>query len=394
MAVPYVKARAFDSLFIARDVWLFLLVGVTVVFLVTHFRRRAYEEILAYRNSHTKQTAAVRRALAEFFVGRLEKCPIEGCKAHPYRKDFVLLPESGLFIGLLLALAWESMSIIVLCDPAVAHDFDSLFLGYFPALCFAGWVGAIFAVGARRYFDHSVTAVVGGRVSGARFHWLLHTVVRPIHRLFPRMTPRAMRAWVVLSIAGLGLISIALPWVHPWDMRGYALFATPVPATLRQVAQIQILPPPSDKIILPIDWDRLVELRILVAYGIGFLLFLMIATSADLTGRPRNNRFLKLGARYLSWGVLLFAAEIVTCLSVLQLNSEAFIAPFGITDFQTGGAPDGLPLKYSDPEYGAWIFIGCCCVLAIFSTLRGKVLREVQFHRYRARRREQGLATL
>ncbi len=372
--VPYVKTHALDARFIGRNAWPFLLVGLVVVLLMTHSRRRAYEQILAYRSSGAHDEPA-RRALAEFFVRKLSKCPNGGCGVRVYAKVPILLPESGVLLILLAALAWESLGLFGILDPIVAQDFDSLFFGYFPFLWLAVWIGAVLVAGARKYFARSVTAVVGSPVVGAGFHRLLHKLPRQTAYLFsPLPNARTIRAWLATAIAVVGLVSLAFPWVHPWQMRGFEIFAKETPATPAQLAPFFLSG--VDKVVLPIDLDRLFELRLLVAAGIALLLLIAMTTIVDLKSkRKKLKRILGKTVRFASWGALLLAGDVVSGLELLELRAEAWMIPLSRADILKAGAPGGLPLMYSDPDYGAWIFIVCCVVLAFFAILGAKAFR-------------------
>jgi hypothetical protein len=190
----------------------------------------------------------------------------------------------------------------------------------------------------------------------------------------PLSGARIIRASLATAIAVVGLVSLVFPWVHPWHIRGFEIFVKEMPATRSQLAPL--LGMPSDKVVLPIDLDRLFELRLLVASGIAFLLLVAITSIVGLTSMTRRlKRLLETTVRFASWAALLLAGDVVFCLALLELRSESMIFPPGMDDILKPGAPGGLPLMYSDPEYGAWIFIACCVTLALSSILTAKAFR-------------------
>jgi hypothetical protein len=317
IALPYVRSRTFDTLSLG-DAWPFLPVGVVVVFIVTGSRRRAYEKILAHWNAEKADEGSVRVALAEFLVGDLKHCPARRCGVYVYQKPPALLPESGILILLLCALALESDVIIFSYDPMVIHGVDSLFYGYFPLLSAMVWFGILLVVRARKYFDSCAQSVVGGTVRGATLHRIFHKTPHWAGRFLQLFGRGVKSAWVG-SVTVLGLLSLLLPCAYPCRVRGFQLFMRQVPVKPQYTWPVSLLRNSNmGEVVLPIDVERRFELQLLTAAGIAFLLLAPVATVVALSRARRASRILAKAASHSGWVMLLLAGNLVLYLAVLE----------------------------------------------------------------------------
>jgi len=267
-------------------------------------KRRAYEQILAYRSSGLTTN---RRDVPSRILCRNCRSVRTAAAAFAYtpRSRFYFSDRSATRSFWLHS--HESLGLFGILDPIVVPGFRlTFFVTSLPLAsrldrcCFSCW--------RAKYFARSVTAVVGS-LCRAGFHRLLHKLPRQTAYLFsPLPNARTIRAWLATAIAVVGLVA----WRFMGASMANAWFEISPKRRLLRPAQ---LAPFSSaawiRSFYPLIWIDCLKLRLLVAAGIALLLLIAMTTIVDLKSkRKKLKRILgkQLGCEL---GALLLAGDVV-----------------------------------------------------------------------------------
>ena len=178
-----------------------------------------------------------------------------------------------------------------------------------------------------------------------------------------RLKIRGGRVWRKLVIPGLaliGIISLLLPWIYKWQIRGYEFFLRQKPLNITNGI-------PFYKVD-PVVFN---ELRIQVIVS---CVFLCLAAWLFVTPQRRSG-FSVVVLRGFALVILILAANLVTYLILIYYNSPREVVPAVLSmlignrgDF-TG--PRGLPLVFQQPMYGFYIFLFCNLAVAVLILITG-----------------------
>lgn len=368
-SLPYLKTTATVNTLFLADVWPFLILLTLSCLVAINYRQRTYEVLLASLVSRERDSGCPESlALAEFLVGDLAKCDHPRCNLWLYRKPLIILPEALLSTALAIAAVYLSLRLVALYNPTEVHPTFSILLSYYSLFWTTLVVLGLCLARTHSYFESYTEEQLGGRVRSARAHWALtwfHHGLAP-NRFQKRGFRITARSSALLGPV-VGLTSLLLPFVSPWGIKGYQLLLSqrPIASSSAQSTGPQIE-------MFRIDPSVYRELRVHIIVAILFLFICVASELAKLSRSHRHVGLIQTLRRYSGCAILFLVGNFILYLGVLQFESEINPSPAVLDSFFPAGLgfPHGMSLIFTDPDYGAWIFISTCVVFASISSLQ------------------------
>jgi hypothetical protein len=272
----------------------------------------------------------------------------------------ILSPDRLATATLLIAVLVLLVKVISLFILNLVHLTDTIFSGYpFKLYLSLTILGAMLLFARRGYLP----------LQSRRKNVFALTVIRLLRHLnkcqlwLKRRLPRLVRLasrfseWPPVIVAILCFVSLLLPWA---DSGGDEIAG--INFALKQAAHENMKSFMSYAINPRVFNEMRFQLYVALLLAIVCALYVLIPRTGTVTKALKRARIC------LAWGTTFFAVNFLIYLAILQYESMTPTPwPMDIQFHEGGAFAKGESMSLYNPDYGFWIFLGCCAVLALIS---------------------------